>query len=70
MKIIVDKKGIKITTSIIKGHYPYQYREAIQMMLEADGVSKDTILEIFNMYPVETKCAPSKEELILSKEDL
>ena len=57
MKIIVDRNTpdsrqsavVEIDTKYC--NYPYAIREAIQLALELDGYSTETINEVFNQMP-------------------
>jgi ethanolamine utilization protein EutQ (cupin superfamily) len=53
MKIIVkrNEQQPKITLDLKDVHYPYAIRDAIQVALEIDGFTKETIAEIFNQMP-------------------
>lgn len=57
MKIIVDRNTPDsrqfATVEIDTKHcyYPYSIREAIQLALELDGFSQETIDEVFNQIP-------------------
>lgn len=62
MKIIIDRKGEsqtpKVTIDIKDCHYPYAIRNAIELALELDGYTKETIQGVFGITQGE-KC---KEE--------
>lgn len=60
MKILVkrNKQQPEVTIDLKDVHYPYAIRYAIQLALEIDGFTKETIAEVFNQMP-DTKCEPS-----------
>ena len=57
MKIIIDKnKSIGrespvVTIDTKTCHYPYAIRDAIELAMELDGYSKETIREAFGIMP-------------------
>ena len=56
MKIIINRKDSERQSPIVtidtkSCHYPYAIREAIQLALELDGYTKETIDEVFNKMP-------------------
>ena len=61
MKIIIEGDQIEsqtpiITIDTINCHYAYAIRNAIQLALEIDGYTKETINEVFGiMYDSESK---------------
>lgn len=61
MKIIIKRNEQKpeVTIDLKDVHYPNAIRESIQMALEIDGFSKETIAEVFNQSP-DAKCEPSE----------
>ena len=63
LKIVVrrNEQQPEITIDLKGVHYPYAIRDAIQLALEIEGFTKETILEVFNQMP-DTKCEPSKDE--------
>lgn len=53
MKIIIERNQSESQTPIVTidtktCHYPYAIRDAIELALELDGYSKETINEVFN----------------------
>ena len=68
MKIIVDRNTPDsrqfATVEIDTKHcyYPYAIRDAIQLALELDGYSKETINEVFNQMP-DAKCEDPEEQI-------
>lgn len=67
MKIIIDKnrsigrEAPVVTIDTKTCHYPYAIRDAIELAMELDGYSKETIREVFGIMPdVERK---TKEKL-------
>ena len=50
MKILVKKNEHQpeVTIDLKDVHYPYAIRDAIQLALEIDGFTKETIEEVFN----------------------
>lgn len=53
MKIIIERNQSERQTPIVTidtktCYYPYAIRNAIELALELDGYSKETILEVFN----------------------
>jgi len=57
MRILVKKNEHQpeVTIDLKDVHYPYAIRDAIQLALEIDGFTKETIEEVFNQMP-EVKC--------------
>tara|TARA_X000001382_G_C3176557_1_gene181139 strand:+ start:326 stop:766 length:441 start_codon:yes stop_codon:yes gene_type:complete len=56
MKIIIERNQSEIQTPIVTidtktCHYPYAIRGAIELALEIDGYSKETINEVFGIMP-------------------
>ena len=56
MKIIIERNQSDSQTPIVTintetCHYPYAIRNAIQLALEIDGYSKETINEVFGIMP-------------------
>ena len=56
MKIIIDRNQSERQTPIVTidtktCHYPYAIRDAIKLALELDGYTKETINEVFGIYP-------------------
>lgn len=56
MKIIINRKDSETQSPIVtidtkSCHYPYAIREAIQLALELDGYTKETIDEVFHIMP-------------------
>lgn len=57
MKIIVknntnERQSPEVTIDTSTCHYPYAIREALQLALELDGYTKETINEVFGRTPV------------------
>lgn len=59
LKIIVrrNEQTPEITIDLKDVYYPYAIREAIQLALEIEGFTEQTILEVFNQMP-DAKCEP------------
>ena len=58
MKIIIERDQSETETPIVTidtktCYYPYAIRDAIELALEIDGYSKETINEVFGRTPVE-----------------
>lgn len=56
MKIIIERNQSESQTPIVTidtktCHYPYAIRDAIELALEIDGCSKETINEVFGRMP-------------------
>jgi hypothetical protein len=56
MKIIIDRSEEEsqrpvVTIDTKTCHYPYAIREAIELALELDGYSRETIREVFGATP-------------------
>ena len=53
MKIIIKRDSQKpiVTIDTKTCHYPYAIRDAIELALELDGYTKETINEVFGIYP-------------------
>ena len=56
MKIIIERNQSETQTPIVTidtktCHYPYAIRDAIELALELDGYTKETINEVFGIYP-------------------
>lgn len=53
MKIVVkrNEQQPEVTIDLKDVHYPYAIRNAIQLALEIDGFTKETIAEVFNQMP-------------------
>ena len=56
MKIIIERNQSESQTPIVTidtktCHYPYAIRNAIELALEIDGYSKETIREVFGIMP-------------------
>tara|TARA_R110000782_G_scaffold245344_2_gene332064 strand:- start:328 stop:525 length:198 start_codon:yes stop_codon:yes gene_type:complete len=56
MKIIIERECDESQTPIVTidtktCHYPYAVRNAIELALELDGYSKETIREVFGVMP-------------------
>ena len=53
MKIIIkrDEQTAKHTIDTKNCHYPYAIRNAIELALELDGYTKETIREVFGIMP-------------------
>ena len=63
MKIIIERNQSESQTPIVTidtktCHYPYAIKNAIELAMEIDGYSKETINEVFGRMP-EVEC---KEE--------
>ena len=53
MKIIIDRNSQRpiVTIDTKNSYYPYAIRDAMKLALELDGHSKETINEVFGIYP-------------------
>ena len=53
MKIIIKRDSQKpiVTIDTKNCYYPYAIRDAMKLALELDGHSKETINEVFGIYP-------------------
>ena len=53
MKIVIkrNEQQPEVTFDLKDVHYPYAIRDAIQLALEIDGFTKETIAEVFNQMP-------------------
>ena len=65
MKIIIERNQSERQTPIVTidtktCHYPYAVRNAIELALEIDGYSKETINEVFNRIP-DAECKEENE---------
>lgn len=58
IKVVVkrNEQQPEVTIDLKDVHHPYAIREAIQLALEIDGFTKETISEVFNQMP-DAKCA-------------
>ncbi|MCK9319403.1 hypothetical protein [Methanoculleus sp.] len=67
MKIIIDRNSLSerqsavVTVDTKHCHYPYAIREAIELAMELDGYTKETIDEVFGRRMAKT-CVKSDEE--------
>lgn len=71
MKIFIDRNQSERQTPIVTidtktCHYPYAIRDAIKLALELDGYTKETINEVFGIYPdvviTEDALRPNRDE--------
>jgi len=65
MKIIIERNQNEsqspiVTIDTTTCHYPYDIRGAIELALEIDGHSKETIKEVFGIMP-DAKCEVESE---------
>jgi hypothetical protein len=67
MKIIINRNSLSerqsaiVTVDTKHCHYPYAIRESIELAMELDGYTKETIDEVFGRRMAET-CVKSDEE--------
>jgi hypothetical protein len=67
MKIIIERNQSENQSPIVTidtktCHYPYAIRDAMKLALELDGYTKETINEVFGIYP-------DNEEALIQKRD-
>jgi len=67
MKIIIERNQSERQTPIVTidtktCDYPYAIRDAMKLALELDGYTKETINEVFGIYP-------DNEEALIQKRD-
>jgi len=58
MKIVIkrNEQSAEHTIDLKDCHYPYSIRDTLELALELDGYTKETINEVFNRMPVDAKC--------------
>tara|TARA_R110000796_G_scaffold192618_1_gene309258 strand:+ start:348 stop:581 length:234 start_codon:yes stop_codon:yes gene_type:complete len=67
MKIVIERNQSESQTPIVTidtktCHYPYAIRNAIELALEIDGHSKETIREVFGIMP-DVECEVESENI-------